>query len=276
MHLVAFGASPGFLLAGFAVVVLSTVTWHVPRGLKRSGFPRPRVAAALLFGATVAGLAQLVVIMVHAPFPFAAFPLPLWLFPYALVVPVAAVLLWTRGFRTSRNRWGAVILVLLLPVTSVGWGWISENARERHVQEQSGVSSDDVHSPGALDCPGREATELREPIGARWRDGGITQGPVVIVYADDSTGERLEVRSIGVASLEQGRAMGGADRPDSEDPGAAPCVADAGTVDRMMPDERTFVTLRLEPAGFERPTELTARIRPVTEKEYSVLVSGLD
>lgn len=35
---------------------------------------------------------------------------------------LAAVPLWTRGIQRSRNRWGTVILVLLLPVTSVGWG----------------------------------------------------------------------------------------------------------------------------------------------------------
>ena len=142
VHLVALGATSGLLPLGFAVVVLSAVTRSIPRRLKRFGFPRPRVTSALLLGATIAGVAQLVVLTFHAPFPFATFPLPLWLFPYTLVVPVAAVLLWTRGFRTSRNRWGAVILVLLLPVTSVGWGWIAENAGERHVQGPSGFSSD--------------------------------------------------------------------------------------------------------------------------------------
>lgn len=76
VHLVALGATSGLLPLGFAVVVLSAVTRSIPRRLKRFGFPRPRVTSALLLGATIAGVAQLVVLTFHAPFPFATFPPP--------------------------------------------------------------------------------------------------------------------------------------------------------------------------------------------------------
>lgn len=272
-HLALTGAQIGLLVLVLAVVLLGAITWHVPKGLKRFGFPRPRLAWALLFGATVAGVVQLVTIG-----PLTPFPLPLWLLPYVLVGSVTAVLLWTRGFRTSsRNRWGALILVLLFPVTFVGWGWVAENAEERRVQERldSGVTR--PFTPGVLDSPEWEPTRLREPVGGVWRDGAITEDSTMVVYENRSTDERLETHSMGVASPQEGRMMAGPDCPELEadDPTLDPCVADGGDQAWTLTDRRTLVTLWLEPADPDRLTELTERIRPVTEQEYSVLVSEL-
>lgn len=152
VYLGALGSTVGWVLAGTAGIVFVLMVWKAPAALNRVGFPRPRLSWVLLLGATAVGVFQMVMLPGHSTFPF-----PVWLLPYVLVASVVAVLLWTRGFTPpderdphgTRNRWGSVILVLLVPVTSVAWGWTAAEARDRCVQEQ--LESAQPFTSGASD-----------------------------------------------------------------------------------------------------------------------------